>query len=70
MNKFPITIDRYNNEVKTVEEFDLIEEYESYFEHVVILSPNELEYLYPDRPSKRLNGMRWFVLRTPHGLCF
>ena len=52
MNKFPITLYLYNKEVQTVEEFDLIEEYESYFEQVVILSPDELEYLYPDHPSK------------------
>lgn len=52
MNKFPITLYLYNKNVQTKEEYELIEEYESYFEQVVILTPSELGYLYPDLPSK------------------
>ncbi len=64
MNKFPITLYLYNKKLQTAEEFDLIEKYEFYFEQVVILSPSELDYLYPDSPSKTKQWNQ--IVRSTH----
>jgi len=52
MKKFPITLYLFNKSFKDQDDFKRIDNYEEYFEQVVVLSPSELAYLYPESESK------------------